>query len=104
MPTLDLKAPGATPLQVARGLAAAGDVLRESGMAPEFVQAGCRQVEAHRGGRQHLPPDAWHWRAAEIFERAQRAAIRACYGVNPDAPADSELMIVQSKGPASFTD
>ncbi len=103
MPTLDLNAPDATPLQVARGLSAAGDVIRDSGMAPEFVEAGRLLVAEHRAGRHQLPADSWHWRAARVFEEAQLAALRACFG-DEAPPPGSELLIVKSKGPASYLD
>ena len=103
MPTLDLNAPDATPLQVARGLAAAGDVIRDSGMEPEFVEAGRLVVAEHLAGRLQLPADSWHWRAARVFDEAQQAALGACFG-DQAPPAGSELLIVKSKGPASYLD
>ena len=103
MPTLDLNAPGATPIQIVRGLAAAGDVIRSSGLSPEFVQAGHLCVVECRAGKRRLGDDSWHWRAAAVFEAAQDAALRACFG-DRAAPAGSALMIVDSKGPATFLD
>jgi hypothetical protein len=103
MPTLDLHAPGATELQVIQALAAAGDVIRRSGMSPEFVAAGRRIVDEHRAGRYRLAEDAWHWRAAEIFDEAQKAALDACFRDGP-VPAGGALLIVDSKRPASFLD
>ncbi len=101
MSTLDLKAPGASPSQLARGLAAAGDVIRASGMSAEFVQAGHLLVLEQRAGKRELPADTWHWRAAEIFDQAQSAALRACFG-DATPPQGSELLLVKGKGPASF--
>ena len=103
MPTLDLHAPGATEEQIIAGLAAAGDVIRLSGMSPDFIAAGCHLVAEHLAGRHRLPDDAWHWRAATIFKEARSAALQACFQGRP-APPGSELLIVESKGPASFLD
>lgn len=103
MPTLDLNAPAATAQQVLRGLADAGDVIRSSGMLPDFVQAGHLLVAEHHAGKRTLAADSWHWRAARIFDEAQLAAMHACFG-NQVPPPGSGLLIVQSKGHASLLD
>lgn len=103
MPTLDLLAEGATQEAIIRGLTAAGDVIRRSGMSTDFVQAGRLAVEEHHAGRVRLPQGSWHWIALRVFEEAQRAALDACFaGCAPSA--GSRLLIVESKGPASFLD
>lgn len=99
MATLDLIAPDASPADIARGLAAAGDVIRASGMSLEFVHAGRTLAQEHRAGRHELPPTSWHWRADEVFVEAQEAALLACFGTRPRA-SGSELLVVKSKGPA----
>ncbi len=103
MPTLDLKAPGASPSEISSGLAAAGDVTRVSGMAAEFVHAGWLLVLEHRAGRHVLDASSWHWRAAEVFEAAQAAALGACFG-DRQPPVGSQLLMVKGVGPASFLD
>ncbi len=103
MATLDLMAPGAGPAEIAQGLAAAGDVIRASGMGLEFIHAGRLLAEEHRAGRHALPSTSWHWRANAVFLEAQEAALRACFGTG-EPPSGAELLIVTSKGPASFLD
>lgn len=103
MSTLDLIAPGATPANLSRGLTAAGDVIRTSGMLPEIVDAGRHLVCEHRAGRFALPAESWHWRAAQVFEDAQQATLQACFSLGAIAEG-SELLIVKCHGPASLLD
>lgn len=103
MSTLDLLAPGANAADIARGLVAAGDVIRASGMSPEIVRAGRHVVVEHYAGRLELPDQSWHWRAADIFEHAERAALAACFGSKLPPPG-SQLLIVKSAGQASLLD
>lgn len=54
-----------------RGLAAAGDVIRESGFALEHLEIAQRVTAP-------LDPSDWRARAAEIVRRAEGAAFAAC--------------------------
>ncbi len=103
MATLNLNAPGASHDELSRGLIAAADVLRSSGLAVEFVEAGRASVAAHHAGTHRLHEISWHWRAAQVFADAQEAALAACYGTNARA-AGCELLIVTSHVRDSFLD
>jgi hypothetical protein len=99
--TLDLIAPGASPSDVMRGLAAAGDIVRTSGLSPEVLRAAKFAVEQQGADRLALPDGSWHFRAAALFDEAQAAAMAACFGGRPPSEG-SHLAIVDSKGPSSF--
>ena len=97
MATLNLNAPDASVEEVSRGLVAAGDVLRASGLSAEFVEAGRSTVLAHHSGRHELGEGSWHWRAAKVFVDAQEAALAACYGARKRA-SGSALSIIRGDG------
>jgi len=96
MAALALNAPDASDEEVSRGLIAAGDVLRASGLPSEFVAAGRSTILAHREGRHAIEEGSWHWRASEVFELAQEAALVACYGTRTRADG-SGLRIVRNE-------
>lgn len=97
MATLNLTAPDASFADVSRGLVAAGDVLRASGLSAEFVEAGRVTVMAHHAGRQALADGSWHWRAAMVFAEAEEAAFTACYGARARVEG-CRLLIVRNDG------
>ena len=97
MATLNLNAPDASFDDVSRGLVAAGDVLRASGMPVEHVEAGRAVVMAHHAGRHSISDESWHWRAAKVFADAEEAALTACYGARARVEG-SRLLIVRNDG------
>ena len=103
MATLNLNAPGASPEDVSRGLIAAGNVLRASGLTVEFIEAGRASVAAHHAGTQRLHEISWHWRAAQVFADAQEAALAACYGANARG-VGCALVIVVTQASESLLD
>lgn len=84
MATVDLLFPGASPEALIAGLAAAGDVIRESGFSLEHLEAARRFT--HEG----LPGDDWRVRAAEVVRRAEIAAFNACSTQPP--PTEAKLV------------
>ena len=100
MATLNLNAPGASHEDVSRGLVAAGDVLRASGLSVEFVQAARATVAAHHAGTRLLSESSWHWRADRVFVDAQEAALAACYGTRARGDGCELLIVAGTRGEA----
>lgn len=87
MAKLDLSFPGASPEQLNRGLAAAGDVVRASGFSLiELYTAHAAAVE----GR--LSPTSWQTAAEDIFRLAEIGAFAACS--DQPAPPGAVLRII----------
>lgn len=83
MATVDLHFPGAPPDALIAGLAAAGDVIRNSGFSLEHLQV----AQSLPSG---LAQGDWRLRAAEVVRAAERAAFAAC----SDRPAPPSARLV----------
>jgi hypothetical protein len=87
MATVDLIYPGASPEQLIRGLAAAGDILRNCRYSIEQLKVVWDLRDTLRRGE----PADWRFDALLVCEEVQAAAFAAC--ADGSAPPDAMLVI-----------